>query len=74
MNSWKDAIDKTADSFDRPDVNLNEFLNAQQRQGELSVLADLSDKQVRKQTIEDAKELLHNLAQAEYNSSSNPRS
>ncbi len=74
MNSWKDAIDKTADSFDRPDVNLNEFLNAQQRQGELSVLADLSDKQVRKQTIEDAKELLHKLAQAEYNSSSNPNS
>lgn len=74
MNFWKDAIDKTADSFDRPDVNLNEFLNAQQRQGELSVLADLSDKQVRKQTIEDAKELLHKLAQAEYNSSSNSNS
>ena len=61
MNSWKDAVDNAAKQFDRPDVNLSKNLSAQQRQEEFGIIADLSDKQVRQQTIEDAQELLYKL-------------
>ncbi|MBR6437196.1 MAG: hypothetical protein IKS45_11875 [Thermoguttaceae bacterium] len=61
MNSWKDAVDNAAKQFDRPDVNLSKNLSAQQRQDEFGIIADLSDKQVRQQAIDDAKELLYKL-------------
>ncbi len=61
MNSWKDAVDNAAKQFDRPDVNLSKNLSAQQRQEEFGIIADLSDKQVRQQAIDDAKELLYKL-------------
>ena len=61
MNSWKDAIDKAAQEFDRPDVNLSQNLSSTQRQEDFKIIADLSDKQVRQQAIEDAKELLYKL-------------
>lgn len=61
MTSWKDAVDQAAQQFDRPDVNLSKNLSAQQRQEEFGIIADLSDKQVRQQAIEDAKEILYKL-------------
>ncbi|MBQ2621885.1 MAG: hypothetical protein IJF84_11155 [Thermoguttaceae bacterium] len=61
MTSWKDAVDQAAQQFDRPDVNLSKNLSSQQRQEEFGIIADLSDKQVRQQTIEDAKEILYKL-------------
>ena len=61
MNSWKDAVDQAAQQFDRPDVNLSKNLSSQQRQDEFGIIADLSDKQVRQQAIEDAKEILYKL-------------
>ena len=61
MNSWKEAVDQAAKQFDRPDVNLSQNLSAQQRQEEFGIIADLSDKQVRQQAIDDAKELLYKL-------------
>ena len=61
MTSWKDAVDQAAQQFDRPDVNLNKNLSSQQRQEEFGIIADLSDKQVRQQAIEDAKEILYKL-------------
>lgn len=61
MTSWKDAVDQAAQQFDRPDVNLSKNLSSQQRQEEFGIIADLSDKQVRHQAIEDAKEILYKL-------------
>lgn len=61
MTSWKDAVDQAAQQFDRPDVNLSKNLSSQQRQEEFGIIADLSDKQVRQQAIEDAKEILYKL-------------
>ena len=61
MNSCKDAVDNASKQFDRPDVNLSKNLSAQQRQDEFGIIADLSDKQVRQQAIDDAKELLYKL-------------
>lgn len=61
MNSWKEAVDQAAQQFDRPDVNLSKNLSSQQRQEEFGIIADLSDKQVRHQAIEDAKEILYKL-------------
>ena len=61
MNSWKDAVDNAAKQFDRPDVNLSKNLSAQQRQDEFGIIADLSDKQVRQQAIDDANEILYKL-------------
>ena len=61
MNSWKEAVDQAAQQFDRPDVNLSKNLSAQQRQDEFGIIADLSDRQVRQQAIDDAKELLYKL-------------
>ena len=61
MTSWKEAVDNAAKQFDRPDVNLSQNLSAQQRQDEFGIIADLSDKQVRQQAIDDAKELLYKL-------------
>ena len=61
MTSWKEAVDQAAQQFDRPDVNLSKNLSAQQRQDEFGIIADLSDKQVRQQAIEDAKEILYKL-------------
>lgn len=61
MDSWKDAVDKAAQEFDRPDVNLSQNLSPAQRQEDFRIIADLSDKQVRQQAIEDAKELLYKL-------------
>ncbi len=61
MNSWKEAVDNAAQQFDRPDVNLSKNLSAQQRQEEFGIIADLSDRQVRQQAIEDAKEILYKL-------------
>ena len=61
MTSWKDAVDQAAQQFDRPDVNLSKNLSAQQRQDEFGIIADLSDRQVRQQAIEDAKEILYKL-------------
>ena len=61
MNSWKEAVDQAAQQFDRPDVNLSQNLSSQQRQDEFGIIADLSDKQVRQQAIEDAKEILYKL-------------
>ena len=61
MNSWKEAVDQAAQQFDRPDVNLSKNLSSQQRQEEFGIIADLSDKQVRQQAIEDAKEILYKL-------------
>ena len=65
MNSWKDAVDQAAKQFDRPDVNLSKNLSAQQRQEEFGIIADLSDKQVRQQAIDDAKELLYKLGDSD---------
>ncbi|MBR0237092.1 MAG: hypothetical protein IJQ39_03270 [Thermoguttaceae bacterium] len=61
MDSWKDAVDKAAQEFDRPDVNLSQNLSPTQRQEDFRIIADLSDKQVRQQAIEDAKELLYKM-------------
>ncbi len=61
MTSWKEAVDQAAQQFDRPDVNLSKNLSSQQRQDEFGIIADLSDKQVRQQAIEDAKEILYKL-------------
>ena len=61
MTSWKDAVDQAAQQFDRPGVNLSKNLSAQQRQDEFGIIADLSDRQVRQQAIEDAKEILYKL-------------
>lgn len=61
MDSWKDAVDKAAQEFDRPDVNLSQNLSPTQRQEDFRIIADLSDRQVRQQAIEDAKELLYKL-------------
>ena len=61
MTSWKEAVDQAAQQFDRPDVNLSKNLSSQQRQEEFGIIADLSDKQVRQQAIEDAKEILYKL-------------
>ena len=61
MNSWKEAVDNAAKQFDRPDVNLSQNLSSKQRQEEFGIIADLSDKQVRQQAIDDAKELLYKL-------------
>ena len=61
MNSWKEAVDNAAKQFDRPDVNLSQNLSSKQLQEEFGIIADLSDKQVRQQTIDDAKELLYKL-------------
>lgn len=61
MTSWKDAVDQAAQQFDRPDVNLSKYLSAQQRQEEFGIIADMSDKQVRQQAIDDAKEILYKL-------------
>ena len=61
MNSWKEAVDNAAKQFDRPDVNLSQNLSSKQLQEEFGIIADLSDKQVRQQAIDDAKELLYKL-------------
>ena len=61
MNSWKEAVDQAAQQFDRPDVNLSQNLSSKQLREELGTLADLSDKHIRQQAIEDAKELLYKL-------------
>ena len=61
MTSWKEAVDQAAQQFDRPDVDLSKNLSAQQRQDEFGIIADLSDKQVRQQAIEDAKDILYKL-------------
>ena len=61
MDSWKDAVDKAAQEFDRPDVNLSQNLSPTQRQEDFRIIADLSDNQVRQQAIEDAKELLYKM-------------
>ena len=61
MNSWKEAVDNAAKQFDRQDVNLSKNLSAQQRQDEFGIIADLSDRQVRQQAVEDAKEILYKL-------------
>ena len=71
MDSWKDAVDKAAQEFDRPDVNLSQNLSPAQRQEDFRIIADLSDKQVRQQAIEDAKEILYKMGPSsdEFNSS-----
>ena len=71
MDSWKDAVDKAAQEFDRPDVNLSQNLSPTQRQEDFRIIADLSDNQVRQQAIEDAKELLYKMGPSddEFNSS-----
>lgn len=61
MTSWKEAVDQAAQQFDRPDVDLSKNLSSQQRQDEFGIIADLSDRQVRRQAIEDAKEILYKL-------------